>query len=239
MIQKKYLEIEAVFFILLGAAAGLIVLTVHNNTNYLAKAQSMQQLPQNFQTAPVSSSPTIISVSPSAPTQAPSSKPKPSSVKITAFNQTIATTSQPSSDGTKKVVLKTSQNTDGNQTYEVSTDEGSVFFSKTLDAGSTISLPFNAWSPNNRYFFLQENDGSQTHIMVFKADGTSFANGNAYLDLSGDFAKYAPNAIFDQASGWAADNLIVILTKLSDGSEGTSYWYSVPDESVIPLSTRF
>lgn len=239
MIQKKYLEIEAVFFILLGAAAGIIVLTVHNNTNYLAKAQSIQEMPQNFQTAPIATHPSLTSTPTSVPTQAPSSKPNPSQVKIAAFNPTISTTSQPSSDGTKKVVLKTSQNIDGNQTYEVSVDDGPVFFSKTLDAGGSINIPFNAWSPNNRYFFIEENNGSQTHVMVFKADGTSFSNGNAYLDLSGDFAKYAPNALFDQASGWAADNLIVILTKLDDGSEGTSYWYSVPDESVIPLSTRF
>ena len=242
MLQKKTLEIEALFFILIGAAVGFIVLAIHTNTNYQAKAQSIQQpLQQNFQSAPIiAANPTltIAPVSKPAPTETSKSNPSPTT-KIVAFSPTVATTSQPSSDGTKKVVLKTTQNSEGNQTYEVSVNDGPVIFSKTLTAGASISIPFNTWSPNDLYFFLQENDGSQTHIMVFNADGSPFANGAAYLDLTGDFAKYAPSALFDQATGWAADNLIIITTKLADGSEGTSYWYGVPDESVTPLATKF
>lgn len=240
MMQKKYLEIEAVFFILLGAAAGFIVLAIHTNTNYQAKTQNIQSLPNNFQTVPIIAA---HATETPAPTITPTPKPvitaKPSPVKIIAFNPTVSTTSQPSSDGTKKVVLQTSQNIDGNQTYEVSVDNGPIIFSKTLATGSSITIPFNTWSPNDQYFFLQENDGAQTHIMVFNATGTSFANGSAYLDLTGDFAKYAPNALFDQATGWADNNLIVILTKLSDGTEGTSYWYGVPYESITSLATKF
>ncbi len=99
--------------------------------------------------------------------------------------------------------------------------------------------PYNTWSPDNSYFFSQENTGTGTDIMVFNDNGNPFANGAQYLDLSGDFSKDAPNAIFDQASGWAADNLIVISPKTQMASEGTSYWYGVPDESVTPLATKF
>jgi hypothetical protein len=33
--------------------------------------------------------------------------------------------------------------------------------------------------------------------------------------------------------------LIIIESKNADGSNGTSYWFGVPGESVTPLATQF
>lgn len=239
---KKYWEFEAVLFVLLGAAAGFVVLTVHNSqTNYQASAQSLQNtLQPNFQTFPLNAiTPTpIITTRPTLllAKVAPTAKP---TVAIAQTPAEQSSTSQISSDGTQSVNLAISQNQDGNQTYAISVNNGSTIFSKTLGAGNSISIPFNTWSPDNNYFFIQENDTNQTHVMVFNGSGQPFANGQAYLDLTGVFNNYGSSSAFDQASGWASENLIVILTKNSDGSEGTSYWFGVPDESITPLATMF
>ena len=239
MLLKKHLEFEAIIFILAGAAAGYFLLVHQTSVVKQTLVQSMQVQPQ---TQPVIAAnptatpiPTITPI-PTLKVQAVTVSPKPTTP---ANNPVVATTSQISSDGTKTVVVTTTQNKDGNQTYLVSVNNGPTIYSETLPAGSSITIPFNTWSVDNTYFFLQKNSESQTHIMVFNANGQPFANGQAYLDLTGVFAQDEPNAGFWEASGWAADNLIIILTKNSDGTEGTSYWFGVPDESVTPLATQF
>lgn len=237
MALKKYLELEVLFFIIAGAMVGYFMLQQVN--------AHKQTLVQALQTQPVPLAATNPSTTP-LPT--PTLIPTPTAVPVldknatptVSFTPTGTTTSQISSDGTRKVVLNTIANKDGSATYNVSTDNNTqVLFSKTLPAGSNISIPYNTWSPQNTYFFIQENDGSQTEIMVFNGNGETFANGDAFLDLTGVFAKDEPNVLFDQASGWASDNLIIILTKNTDGTESTSYWFGVPDESVTPLATEF
>jgi hypothetical protein len=239
MVLKKYLELEVLVFILAGAAAGYFLLVHQTGVVKQTIVQSMQTQPQsqtaiatNPTTTPV---PTVTPI-PTLKVQAVTVSPKPT---VAANNPTVATTSQISSDGTETVIVNTTQNKDGNQTYLVSVNNGPVIYSETLPAGSNITIPYNTWSPDNTYFFLQKNSQSQTQIMVFNGNGQPFSNGQAFLDLTGVFAQDAPNADFGEATGWAADNLIIILTKNADGSEGTSYWFGVPDESVTPLATQF
>lgn len=233
---KKYLELEVLFFIITGAAVGYFVLHQVN--------ASKQTLVQALQTAPAP----IVAANPTAAQPTPTLIPTPTAVPVldknttptVAFTPTGSTTSQISSDGTRTVVLNTITNKDSSTTYNVSTDNNTqVIFSKTLPSGSSISIPYNTWSPDNTYFFIQENDGTQTIIMVFNGNGQTFANGQSFLDLTGVFAQDEPDALFAAATGWASDNLIIILTKNPDGSESTSYWFGVPDESVTPLATEF
>src|SRR5882672_563122 len=233
LVLKKQLEFEAILFILIGAFVGYFLLMYSNH----AKVRTLAS--NNIPTFPVIAGlPTTIPLS-STPT--PTFYPQtPSQITETDFTPTVTTTSQPSSDGTKTLTLKTIQNKNGTKTFDITTsDNQSFMYSKTFSGDESLTIPFNTWSPNNRYFFIQKNTATQATFMVFNDNGDPFANGNAYLDLSGDFTNHAPNALFDQATGWAADNLIIITTKLTDGSEGTSYWYEVPSESVISLSTKF
>jgi len=237
---KKYLELEVVIFIFAGAAVGYFVLHQVN--------ANKQTLVQALQTQPAS----IIGTNPITPTMTPLPTPTlipaPTAVPVLdknttptlAFTPTGTTIFQISSDGTRKVILNTITNKDGSTTYNVTTDNNShIIYSQTLPAGSSISIPYNTWSPDNTYFFIQENDGSQTKIMVFNGNGETFGNGQAFLDLTGVFSQDEPDATFTSATGWASDNLIIILTQNTDGSEGTSYWFGVPDESVTPLATEF
>lgn len=243
----KKLEIEAVIFILVGAFVGLFLITyikskpvqISSYASFTPAQQlgitvpSLQKATQAPQTPTQATAPKATQ----APTQAPIQEPV--AVVETGPTQTSSTT-QISSDGTQTVTIQTVQSKLGPQTDNILTANSTTpVWSKTLGPGETLSIPFNTWSPDNNYFFLLDNTGSTQKVFVFQAKGSPFGNGQSYLDLTQAFANYGSSDTFDQASGWAANNLIVILTTASSGSEGTSYWFGVPDSSITPLATMF
>jgi hypothetical protein len=211
--MTKTLQFDALLFLLVGAVAGMFLVSY-------VKTQPVQ-FHSNAASIVQTSEPTLT--------------PTPT---IT-FEPTTNTDTQISSDGTHKVNLKTTHNQDQSKTYEVSADNGPVIFSQTLSANETITLPFNAWEPQNRYFFIQENLGSGPQVLVFKGDGTTFADGEQYLNLTAAYDKLGSTYSYDVATGWAGYDLIVINTKASDGTQGASYWFEPPYGSIIPLATKF
>ncbi len=210
----KKLEIDALFFLIVGSFFGVFLVAY-------VKTQPVQ-----FHTN------AAISLHTTQPTTAPT--------PTITFEPTTTNDSQISSDGSKKVVLKTIHNQDLSKTYEVSTgDNGPIIFTKTLDASENITLPFNAWEPQNRYFFIQEMTSEAPRVLVFNADGSPFGDGKPYLDLTDAYAKLGSSYNFNTATGWAGYNLIVINTKAGDGSQGASYWFEVPYGGILPLATKF
>jgi hypothetical protein len=161
----------------------------------------------------------------------------------TAAPSDPTTSSQISSDGKKKVIMHVTENKDGTKTYDITTsDHEGVIYAKLLPQGENLSLPFNAWTANNSYFFIQENTKTGTNILVFRANGEPFADGELFIDVTALFAN-SPNHnssdIFDQATGWAENNLLIINTKREDGTQGASYWFEVPQKYVLRLATQF
>ena len=235
----KKLEIEALIFIIIGAFVGLFLITyVKSKPVELNSYASFtpQQLGTNLSTVQKATQTPVQSPAPKA-TQVPTQTPP--AVVATAPIDTSAT-SQISSDGTQRVTIQTIQATLGTQTDNILTASSTQpVYSKTLSAGETLSIPYNTWSPDNNYFFIVDNTGTTQKVLVFQANGQPFANGQSYLDLTQAYANYGSSDTFDEASGWAADGLIIILTTAPDGSEGTSYWFGVPDGSITPLATMF
>lgn len=156
----------------------------------------------------------------------------------------VTLSSQISPDGTKKLIMKATENQDNTTTYEFSTfaekdaDE-TLVFTKTLDSSKNMTIPFNAWSPDNKYFFIQENSGDNKSIFVFKATGESFSDTEKYFDAAEIFKQKNTGNNFDEATGWASETLIIINTKKEDGAKGFSYWFEVPSKAIIQLSTDF
>lgn len=151
--------------------------------------------------------------------------------------------SEISSDGSKKVILKTIQNKDETKSVVLSTeDSGSgeqqVIFKVTLEKGKSIIIPYNTWSPDNKYFFIRENTPTETQIMVFNAKGEPFANGESYLDLTGVFRKQETGNNFSEATGWASETLIIVNGVTKDNTK-VSYWFEVPSKAIMQLSTVF
>lgn len=152
--------------------------------------------------------------------------------------------SEISSDGSKKVILRTIQNRDKTQTVTVSTKDGNIgseqiIFSKTLEKGKNMLIPYNTWSPDNKYFFIQENSSEESEIMVYQAKGEPFASGESFLDLAGLFKKRQTGNNFSEATGWASETLIIVNTTREDNTKGPSYWFEVPSKAIIQLSTVF
>lgn len=157
-----------------------------------------------------------------------------------------STVSQTSSDGTKKIIIAEIQNADTTKTYYVSVADSaglhaSPIFTKTLDQTKTMILPFNTWSPDNKYFFIQEQTttGMVTGILALQATGKPFANGQPYLDVTNVFINRNTGYTLREATGWASETLIIINSVTPENKKGPSYWFEVPSTAIIQLSTDF
>lgn len=106
-----------------------------------------------------------------------------------------------------------------------------INFAKTVPTGVTMSIPFNTFSPDNKYVFLKENGLGTTSYTVIAPSGI--------IDVSSLFeAKYEDFVITD-ATGWAGPTLLVINTDKEEGGKGPSFWFDVASRSFIQLSNRF
>lgn len=119
-------------------------------------------------------------------------------------------------DGSKKLIL---------------TNEGNVFISdekgkRLLYAGSNLSLPQNAWAPDDMYVFLKQNDT----FLVFKTSGEAFANGEQYLDVVSLFGEKLPDLTLRDATGWDGVGLIHVK------SDKSSFWFDVASKSFLQLA---
>ncbi len=126
-------------------------------------------------------------------------------------------------DGTKTISMKVINNPDNSNTYTfVVTDNkgGKIdLFGKTLLKEKSMSLSPNAWSPDNKLVFIQENDGKKiTGIDVFNGSGQPFSNGDRYINVIPLYDTHVTTHNFKEATGWAAETLIIINTTESDGS---------------------
>lgn len=166
---------------------------------------------------------------------------EPTAIPTTA--PTTTTSSQTSSDGKKEVAMHVTENTDGTKIYDISTtDNEGVIFAKLLPQGENLGIPFNTWSANNSYFFIQENTSMGTNIYVFKANGEPFTDGEFFIDVTQNFEsspRRSSTDTFYEATGWAESNLLIINTKGIDGSQGASYWFEVPSRNIYRLAHQF
>lgn len=152
--------------------------------------------------------------------------------------------SQISPDGAKKVILKIAKNNDNTQTYSFSTEDKSgsnsrFIFEKILDNSQSMIIPFNTFSSDNKYFFVQEDTGTGKSILAFKVSGEPFSETEKYFDVTDLFDKKNTGNNFGEATGWASESLIIINTTKPDKTKGPSYWFEVPSKAIIQLSTEF
>lgn len=161
-----------------------------------------------------------------------------------SFIPKITASSQNSSDGNVNTHVESSLNRDGSQAVSIFATDGSdrnkkVIFNTTLQKEDQVVIPYNTWSPDNKYFFIRENTTGGPRVMVFRGDGEPFADGETFLDLTGVFAERNTDYKFDEATGWASETLIIINTTRQDNTKGPSFWFEVPSKAVIQLSTIF
>jgi len=153
-----------------------------------------------------------------------------------------------SPDGTQQVIMHTQKQQDNSVLYTFATsavpspDSGAstgekVFFNRTIGGQGTMAIPLNTYSPDNKLLFLEEDESGFKNIYVFKADGSFFANGQQYLDVSSLFAQKQTSNVFNTVTGWDSATLMHVSTTIDGKTRGTSYWFEVPSMSFIPLAS--
>lgn len=138
----------------------------------------------------------------------------------------------PASDGSKELILK-SKKVDTNQTrYTITTKvlEGSDEDKETpiieflLDNDTRLEIPFNAWSTDNQYFFIEQISGSNKKYLLFKADGQALSE-QGFVDINEAFKQRDPGYTLDKVTGWGNLNLLIITTRQDDQTPGPRYWF--------------
>lgn len=215
MTKTHIIEAESLAFLAFAAAAGVVFA-------YYAHNASKQPL----------SIPVLAPLT--TPTPSPTLAPKPA----------VATFSQLSPDGTKKVDMTVTTETSGNKTYrftvaDANGDNPQLIYSTTLPSNESMSIPYNTFSPDDRYVFLNHSINDASEAWIFRADGNPVSGQTEYDNATALFKTKINPTIAQTATGWASDTLLVILTYNQDGSEGTSYWFEVPSTAIIPLATQF
>ncbi len=219
MTTRRQIELDSFVFLAFAAAVGITFAII--TTNHVPKIQSPLSLP-------------VMQIAQITPTQ--TEAPTPTPAKPTTVFQT-------SPDGTKTLYMTV---TPGVKTtsylFVVSSDNDitrQTVYSITLPNSQSMSIPFNTFSPNDTYFFVQQNTATGNSSLVLRTDGTTLTNNASYVNVTNIFKSKEPSALYDTTTGWASDTLLIILTKNPDKTEGTSYWFELPDEAVIPLATEF
>lgn len=161
------------------------------------------------------------------------------SVASSLPNVVIAT--QPSPDGTKKLLMKSTQNRNGAITYEISTSDSDgtnqhQLSLPPLSFGEHLSIPFNAWSPDDTYIYMQTDTGD---AYVFNASGDSITQEEPYLNVRDLFTKSGKQDKYSVVTGWASPTLLIVNTTTDANTQGYSYWFEVPSKAIIQLSSRF
>lgn len=146
------------------------------------------------------------------------------------------TTKVSSGDGTVSITLSNKYTgTDVEYTLSV-TDKDATrqIFIQTLPKNSHILLPENAWSPDNKLFFIKLSDGAEQFI-VYRGSGELFKD-SQFLNINDFWSKTKNDLKIKDVTGWAGDNLLQIVTVKPDGSRGQNFWFDTQSSSFTALS---
>jgi hypothetical protein len=145
------------------------------------------------------------------------------------------TTSIDSPDTLKSLVMEKVTNLGKNNysLYALNKENNYKTFIFTKETNETydILLPFNTWSPDNRYVLTKEPHKTFT---VWDTKGEKQA-----ANVSELFNEKYNNLTLSDITGWAAPDLLIVNTKTEDGKIGPSLWFEIASKNFIKLSTRF
>lgn len=143
-----------------------------------------------------------------------------------------------SPDGKQVLIMKEEVGKESTtETFSISDEPGGgshKIFSKTLTEGNVISVPYNTFSPDNKYIFLKEAGASGVRYFAL---GTS--KEGLPMEFTNFFNEKFPDYKITDVTGWGGITLIVFNVDNKDGTVGPSFWYDVASNSFIRLSDRF
>lgn len=108
-----------------------------------------------------------------------------------------------------------------------------------LPVGWVVTLPYNSFSPDNKYFFVKEYMGSEYFYKVFYTKGGSINADGSELEITAPFNSRFPEFAITDITGWASPTLLLVNTNKTDGEEGPTFWFDITSKKFIRLSRRF
>jgi hypothetical protein len=110
------------------------------------------------------------------------------------------------------------------------------FFSKVVPAGLELNVPYNTFSPDNSYMFLEEKQGDRSRYFALKTKPDSLPQEVVYFNELFN-GKY-PELTIESATGWGGMTLVVINAHDTEGSK-YSFWFDASTGRFIALNNRF
>jgi hypothetical protein len=180
----------------------------------------------------------IISGKKQTPVPSLAAKPLPTaSIKPTGLPSVTQKVDVGSPDG--KMTLSMYKKTVGADSLWTFLVGDTRILSETIPMESNFSIPFNVFSPDNKYIFLGKETSGETSYLVAKTDGSAMSKVGQIVEINSLFSQKYSNYKITDVTGWAAPTLIVVNTDNIDGVQGPSFWFDVQTHSFIQLSSRF
>ncbi len=146
-----------------------------------------------------------------------------------------------SPDGTVKAILTSQKQDNDTTTYtvmaaKITGENQKYIFSKSGDNQTSIVLPQNSWSPDNKYLFILEKNKDIITALVFKASGEVFANGTQFLDVTPLFLAKNKTLEITNITGWASPSLLYVQTKTESLTKGPTFWFDIDSKNFLQLA---
>ena len=172
----------------------------------------------------------------------PNPQPIPIKVITEASPSPEPTLSANSSDG--EITLEMNQTKGADTiTWTLTASEAQEVAKKiwwqTLPKDTTISIPFNTVSPDNKYLFLKQARPDKTRYLVLTVSGEPMIPETQTVEFAELFESKYPDYKITEVTGWGGINLIVFNTDKIAGGIGPSFWFDLSGRSFILLSNRF
>lgn len=157
------------------------------------------------------------------------------------FVPKVDTVFQPSPDGTRKLKMTVTHNKNGTLDYQFTASDflgenAQMIYAVSLPGTEKMSIPFNTWSPDDKYFFIVNGQGN---AMVFTAAGEDIREGEQFIDVGQVFNGAGRKDTYGKTLGWASNTLLIANGIASDGSKGSSYWVEIPSKAVLQLGQDY
>lgn len=148
-----------------------------------------------------------------------------------------------SPDGKYTLVMENKSAGEGRvlQTFIITpeSEEFLQIFSKDVPKNDLIVVPFNTFSPDNRYVFLRSSELGNDEFLVIRTDGKNIKGDAQTVEIIDLFNQKYPDFEVTDVTGWGGMNLIVVNTDLKEGGVGPSFWFDLSNHSFIRLGSRF
>ena len=142
------------------------------------------------------------------------------------------------------LTMKALRKLDGtlSQTFFISLDaakESVEIYLHESNPSYQVLIPYNTFSPDNKYIFLKIDDPERPQYIVLRTDGKNIRGEEKLVEITSLFYEKYDEFVITDVTGWGAYSLIVVNTNYKDGKIGPSFWFDLSNFGFIQLSNRF